>query len=78
MSASDQKRYHVRLLQRPVLTNDLGVMGEAELYKFIREKVDAVGAEKVMSELEVNGTASVEFTTSLGSKACIEITRGEV
>lgn len=46
------------------------MISEPEVYKFIRERVDAIGAEKVMSELEVNGTASVEFTTSVGSKAC--------
>lgn len=65
-------------MQPPVVTNDLGVMSEPEVYKFIRERVDAIGGEEVMSELEFNGTASVEFTTSHGSKARIEITRVKV
>ena len=77
MSASNQNRYYVRLVQPPVLTNDLGVMSEAEVYKFIRERVDAIRAENMMSELQFNGAASVEFTTSLGSKARIEITRAK-
>lgn len=41
---------------------------------FEAQILDAIAAEKAMSELEFNGTASVEFTTSLGSKARIEIT----
>lgn len=75
---STQKPYRIRLLQPPVVTNDLGEMSETEVYKFVREKLDAVGAERLMSELQFNGTASAEFTTSGGSKARIEITRLKV
>lgn len=73
MSISHQKRYRVHLLQPPVLMNDLGEMSETEVYKFVREKLDAIGAEDVMSQLQFNGTASAEFTTPLGLKARIEI-----
>jgi hypothetical protein len=73
MNTPHQKRYHVQLMQPPVLTNDLGQMSETEVYKFVREKLDAIGAKNVMSQLEFNGTASAEFTTPLGLKALIEI-----
>jgi hypothetical protein len=53
--------------------NDLGEMSEAEVYKFVRAKLDAIGAENMMSQLQFNGTAKAEFTTSLGLKVRIEI-----
>ena len=74
MSRSTKKRYHVILLQAPVLTNDLGEMSETELYKFVRDKLDAIAIEHLMTQLHYNGTALAEFTTSGGLKARLEIT----
>ena len=74
MSKSTMKRYHVILLQAPVLTNDLGEMSETELYQFLRDKLDAIAIEHLMSQLRYNGTALAEFTTSAGLKARLEIT----
>jgi hypothetical protein len=74
MSMPKGKRYHVVLLQAPVLTNDLGEMSETELYKFVQGKLDAIAIERLMSHLHYNRTALAEFTTSGGSQARLKIT----
>jgi hypothetical protein len=60
------KRYHVVLLQPPVLTNDLGEVSETGLYKFVPGKLDAIAIERLMFHLHYNRTARAEFTTSGG------------
>lgn len=74
MSMPREKRYHVVLLQAPVLTNDLGEMSETELYNFVQGKLDAIAIERLMSHLHYNRTALAEFTTSGGLKAGLRIT----
>jgi hypothetical protein len=74
MSKQTEKRYHVILLQAPVLTNDLGEMGETELYNFLRTKIDAIAVERLMSQLHNKRTAFAEFTTPAGLKTQLEIT----
>ena len=74
MSKPTGKRYHVVLLQAPVLTIDLGEMNETELYKFLQNKLDAIAVERLMAQLQYNRTALAEFTTPAGLKARLEIT----
>lgn len=74
MGTLGKKRYHIRLLQAPVLTNDLGEMSDAEVYGYVRGRVGAIGAENLMFELQHKATVLVEFTTARGLKAMIEIT----
>ena len=74
MSKHAGKRYHVTLVQAPVLTNDLGEMGETELYNFLRTKLDVIAVDRLMSQLHYNRTALVEFTTPAGLKTRLEIT----
>lgn len=74
MSEHTGKRYHVILLQAPVLTNDLGEMGETELYNFLRTKLDVIAVEHLMSQLHYERTALAEFTTPAGVKTQLEIT----
>jgi hypothetical protein len=74
MSKQTGKRYHVILLQAPVLTNDLGEMGETELYNFLRTKLDVIAVDRLMSQLHYSCTALAEFTTPAGLKTRLEIT----
>jgi hypothetical protein len=74
MSKQTGKRYHIILVQAPVLTNDLGEMGETELYNFLRTKLDVIAADRLMSHLGYNRTARAEFTTPAGLKTQLEIT----
>jgi hypothetical protein len=74
MSKPAGTRYHVILVQAPVLTNDLGEMGETELYNFLRTKLDVIAVDRLMSQLQYNRTARVEFTTPAGLKIQLEIT----
>ncbi len=74
MSKQTGNRYHVVLLQAPVLANNLGEMSETEIYNFLRSKLDVIAVESLMSQLRYNRTAQAEFTTPTGLKARLEIT----